>query len=172
MIRALFLCLLLLAGCATPPARVPVERVEAAPERFAAHGRLTLRQPERRDHLGFDWQHAPGRDVVLLLSPLGQGLAEIGRDAGGAWLARPGQADLRAADLGELATQVFGVALPLGALPDWLRGARGSAGTLDDWHIVVTETAPHAGRALPRRIEARRDGIELLILIDGWGDGD
>lgn len=172
MIRALLLCLLLLAGCSLQPARVPVEQLDVAPERFFAHGRLTLRQPERRDHLGFDWQHAPGRDVVLLLSPLGHGLAEIGRDAGGAWLVRPGQADLRAADLGELAAQVFGVALPLGALPGWLRGVRGSAGTLDDWQIVVTETAPHAGRELPRRIEARRDGTELLIIIDGWGDDD
>ncbi len=172
MIRALCLCLFLLAGCGLQPVRAPVERVDVAPERFFAHGRLTLRQPERRDHLGFDWQHAPERDAVLLLSPLGQGLAEIGRDAGGAWLARPGQADLRATDLDELAAQVFGIALPLAALPAWLRGVRGNAGTLDGWHIAVTETAPHGGRVLPRRIEAHRDDIELLILIDGWGDGD
>jgi outer membrane biogenesis lipoprotein LolB len=62
-------------------------------------GRISLRQGDRSDHLQFDWQHAPGRDVVLFSSPLGQGLAELGREAGGAWLKLPGKPEQRAADL-------------------------------------------------------------------------
>jgi outer membrane lipoprotein LolB len=145
---------MLLAGCALSPPAEPVAVVDVAPATFAAHGRLSLRQGERRDHLGFDWTHSPERDVVLFLSPLGQGLAEIGRDGAGAWLTRPGEPELRASDLRSLAQQAFGAPLPLDALPDWLRGAHGGSGTADGWRIAIT------------------DDIELLILIDGWGEGD
>lgn len=140
---------------------------------FTADGRISLRQGERSDHLQFDWQHAPGRDVVLFSSPLGQGLAELGRDATGAWLAIPGEPERRASDLAALTQRLFGAPLPLDVLAEWLRGAQpGLSGEVDGWQIAVTESAPFGQRRLPRRLEARRDGIELRIVIDGWGGND
>lgn len=140
---------------------------------FAADGRISLRQGERSDHLQFDWQHSPERDVVLFSSPIGQGLAELGRDANGAWLAISGEPERRASDLAALTQRLLGAPLPLDALAEWLRGAQPAlSGEVDGWRIAVTESAPYGQRRLPRRIEAHRDGIELRIVIDGWGEND
>ncbi|MBI5899396.1 MAG: outer membrane lipoprotein LolB [Rhodocyclales bacterium] len=164
-----------LAACAElgPVRNDTMPALGPALERFAADGRISLRQGDRSDHLQFDWQHAPGRDVVLFSSPLGQGLAELGREAGAAWLKLPGKPAQRAADLPTLAQQVFGVALPLDVLAEWLGGARPQPeGEVDGWQIMVTESAPYRERRLPRRIEIRRDDIELKIVVTGWGEND
>lgn len=141
--------------------------------RFAADGRISLRQGERADHLQFDWRHAPERDVVLFSSVIGQGLAELGRAANGAWLKLPGQVEERAADLPTLTSRLFGSPLPLEVLADWLGGARPELeGDVDGWHVAVTESAYYRDHRLPRRIELRRDGIELKLVVTGWGEND
>jgi len=164
---------LLHAACAELAPQVEAPRLGPPLESFAANGRISLRQGERSDHLQFDWQHAPGRDVVLFSSPLGQGLAELGRDGAGAWLVMPGEPERRAADLPALAQRLFGAPLPLDVLADWLRGARPAlSGNVDGWRIEVSETAPSGQHRLPRRLDVRRDDIELRIVIDGWGGND
>lgn len=149
-----------------------MEPVGPALDRFAASGRLSLRQGERRDHVAFDWRHGEGRDVILFLSPLGHGLAEVSIDAAGAVLAIPGREPLRAATPGDLTRQVLGAALPLDVLAEWVRGARGTAGEVGDWRVTVTETVPYRQRRLPSRIDIRGDEVEALIRIDEWGDID
>ncbi len=151
---------------------MPVAELGPAVDSFSVSGRLALRQGERRDHLQFDWQHSPQSDAVLLLSPLGQGLAEIVRDAGGARMTQPNQPPIEAADVETLARQIFGTALPLQELGDWLRGARGSAGDVAGWRIVITETALYHQRRLPRRLEASRDDVALTLIVDDWGSGE
>jgi len=171
------LATILLSGCAELGFRGDaagdfVGQLETAPENFAVSGRLSLRQGERSDHLQFDWQHSPERDVVLFLSPLGQGLAEITRDASGARLTRPNGQQDTAPDLNSLTQQVLGAPLPLGELGEWLRGARGVSGTFDGWQIAVTQVAPFHQRRLPRRLEASRDEVNLTLIVDDWGPGD
>lgn len=163
-----------LAGCTTVAGDPEPGRLLGPPlQRFAADGRISLRQGGRSDHLRFDWQHEPERDVVLFSTPLGQGLAELGREAGGAWLRVPGQAEQRAPDLAALTLRLFGAALPLDELATWLRGARPQlAGEVDGWQVVVTASAPHRGHLLPQRIEALRDEVELKIVVTGWTDLD
>lgn len=142
---------------------------------FFVSGRLALQQGERRDFLKFDWQHDSVRDIVLLLSPLGQGIAEIVRDESGARLLRPGEAPIEAADIASLTQQVLGTAVPLQELGNWLRGARGASGEIDGWRIVVTQTVVHpasvTGR-LPRRLEARRGDVVLTLIVDDWAAGE
>jgi outer membrane lipoprotein LolB len=164
----------MLAGC-TGMQELPDAALRLGPPLagFAANGRISLRQGERSDHLKFDWQHAPGRDVVLFSSPIGQGLAELGRDASGAWLIVPGEPARRAPDLATLTQRLFGTPLPLDVVADWLRGARAElSGEVDGWRVLVSETAPYRERRLPRRLEAHRDDIGLKIVIDDWGDND
>ena len=163
-----------LVACTGLPVGADVNSLLGPPlPRFAADGRISVRQGARSDHLLFDWMHAPERDVVLFSSPLGQGLAELGRDAGGAWLKLPGQAETRAGDLAALTQQLFGAALPLEVLADWIGGSHpGTTGEVDGWRIDVTESAVFRERRLPSRIEVRRDEIELKIVITGWGDHD
>lgn len=167
------LAALALGGCATP-AGSPEVVVELGPpiDSFIARGRLALRQGERSDHLQFDWQHAPQRDSVLLLSPLGQGLAEIVRDAAGARMSRPNEAAIEAPDLATLAQNVFGTPLPLEELGHWLRGARGTVGSTAGWRVAVTEATPYRQRRLPRRLEASWGDVMLILIVDEWGEAD
>ena len=168
------LAVVALAGCAELPGDHGAgTKLGPALQRFVADGRISLRQGARSDHLKFDWRHEPERDVVLFSSPLGQGLAELGREASGAWLLVPGQAEQRAADLQTLAHRLFGAALPLEALVAWLGGAQSELlGEVDGWQFAVTESAVYRGHVLPRRIEIRRDDVELRIVIGGWSDHD
>ncbi len=164
---------LLLTACAMLPDHSATDRLGPPLERFAAEGRLSLRQGERSFHLQFDWRHSPDADVVLFSTPLGQGLAELGRDANSAWLRMPGQTDQRAPDLSGLALKLFGSPLPLAALAEWMGGKHAEMkGEVDGWFITVSETSPFRERRLPKRIEVRRDEIELRIVVTDWGVND
>ncbi|PKO84770.1 MAG: hypothetical protein CVU17_00865 [Betaproteobacteria bacterium HGW-Betaproteobacteria-11] len=153
----------------------PPETIVLGPplERFVADGRIALKNGERHDHLGFHWQHSSTGDRVLFLSPLGQGLAEIERDAGGARLTQPNRPPIVASDLRLLTQDVLGTALPLEALADWLRGAHPRLqGEVDGWRVSVTDSvvldSPSGQRRLLRALEARREQIELRLIVDDW----
>lgn len=175
-LRALLVCLavLLAAACAELPQQSATASGLGPPlQRFTAEGRISLRQGDRRDHLRFSWNHAPGSDVVLLMSPLGQGLAELTRDAAGARLVQPNQATISADTLPQLALRVFGTPLPLEAMAEWLRGAQPAmGGEIDGWRVVITDTSPFRQHRLLRIMEARRDDVELKLLVDEWNAPD
>lgn len=175
-LRALLACLavLLAAACAELPQQSATAPGLGPPlQRFTAEGRISLRQGDRRDHLRFSWNHAPGSDVVLLMSPLGQGLAELTRDAAGARLVQPNQATISADTLPQLALRVFGTPLPLEAMAEWLRGAQPAmGGEIDGWRVVITDTSPFRQHRLLRIMEARRDDVELKLLVDEWNAPD
>jgi outer membrane lipoprotein LolB len=140
--------------------------LQQAPELFEASGRLSVRQGERADHAHFVWQVTPQGESIVLNTPLGQGLAELRVDADGARLRRPASADLRAADLDQLAARVFGQPLPLAELRVWLRGARGASGRVDGWAVTVLPGP--APQAWPRRLDASNGEVALTLLIDDW----
>ncbi len=184
---------LVVTACAQLPA-APDARLSAnAPaslllgppvENFVAEGRLSLQQNKRQDHVRFRWQHTEAEDVVLFVSPLGQGLAEIRRDAKTARLTQPNQLTVEASNLPELAQRVFGTTLPLDSLTDWLRGAHPELeGAVDGWHVSVTETALHPTgasqqrtqccaayhqRRLLRTLLVTRDEVTLKLIVDSW----
>ncbi len=113
MIRLLLLCLLL-AGCATSPPsaqRPPVAEISA----FAFTGRIAVRQGETRHYVNIDWRHTADSDEILLNTPLGQGLAELTRNATGAHLILADQRHFTAQDWSTLSAEVFGFRLPLEA---------------------------------------------------------
>ncbi|HEY8855761.1 MAG TPA: outer membrane lipoprotein LolB [Rugosibacter sp.] len=145
---------------------------------FVAEGRLSLQQDKRQDHVGFRWQHTAAEDVVLFISPLGQGLAEIRRDATTARLTQPNQPLVEANSLPELTLRLFGTALPLDSLTDWLRGARPELqGEVDGWRVSVTDTtlypagafsAPSHQRRLLRTMIVTREDVTLKLIVDSW----
>ena len=164
------LVVFLAAGCAEF-SHAPADQALLGPplQRFTAEGRISLRQGDRRDHLRFSWDRSPGKDVVLLMTPLGQGLAELTRDADGARLVQPTQAPVSAGSLAQLAQRAFGMPVPLDAMADWLRGAQSSlSGEIDGWRVAVTDTSPFRERRLLRVMEARRNDVELTLIIDDW----
>lgn len=164
------LAALILAACAElAPQADDAPRLGPPLASVSAEGRISLRQGERRDHLRFRWEHTPGSDVVLLMSPLGQGLAELTRDRNGARLTQSNQATITADTLPQLAQRVLGAPLPLEAMADWLRGARPDLrGEVDGWQVVISDTSPYRQHRLLRVLEARRDDVEFKLIVDDW----
>lgn len=159
--------LLWLAGCAAVP---PAPQRPAAISVFAFAGRIALRQGETSHHANIDWRHAPEGDTVLLTTPLGQGVAELERDAAGARLTLADGRRYAAADWDELARGVFGLPLPLRAATHWLLGAEGDAATADGWRMSVLAREGAGPGALPTSIEFARDDIVVRLKIDEWID--
>lgn len=168
MIRPLLVVLsaLLLAACAGGPP-LPPRPPAAAIAAFAFSGRLAVRQGDVRHHVNIDWRHAGGADEVLLTTPLGQGVAEMTRDAAGARLRLADGRGFAAADWEALSAEVFGFRLPLGASARWLLGAPGeSAG----WRVSVLERESDRPDALPTLIEFEREDIAVRLKIDEWSE--
>jgi outer membrane lipoprotein LolB len=161
------------SGCARVlrPAAPP----GAAPARWS--GRIAVRIEATMDttaarafSASFALEGDAGTGSLVLDGPLGARLAEARWQPEGATLTDAG-GERRFADLASLATAVFGEALPLHALPDWLRGR--------PWPGAPATAAPsgfeQAGFGVqvegspPRRIVASRPapaGVTLRIVLD------
>lgn len=174
----------LLAACATPR-----PTVQAIPSPVLSHampwslqGRIALKAGENSLSGQLQWQHRNNQEELLLLSPLGQGMARIVSDAEGVLLEIPNQAPRRAPDAESLTREALGVALPLSGLSHWILGrpdpARPSqqspdgAGRVaqirqDGWVIDYLQYMPEPA-ARPRKLNVARDGLEIRLVIDTW----
>jgi outer membrane lipoprotein LolB len=189
-------CLLasLVAGCAQWPGlgrdapRTPLA-LSPAPERFSLEGRVSVKSGESSFSGGMVWDHGPQQDVLLLRTPLGQGVAELH--------GRPDRVTLKdgegrvheAPDAETLVRQTIGMTLPLKGLTWWVVGhpqpgvrhraeadAQGRLAVLDqaDWRIEFSRYAPQGeagGSAgeLPGKLVARRgDDLEIRLVVDSW----
>lgn len=161
-----WLVLFFLAGCATP-SPLPPRPLLAEITTFAFNGRIAVRQGDVRHYVKVDWRHAPTHDAILLATPLGQGVAEIERDAAGARLTLADQRRFVAADWGALTEQVFGFRLPLQASARWLLGEMPD---VEGWRVRILERETPAPDALPTVIELERDDILVRLKIDEWSD--
>ncbi len=153
-----------LAGCAASP-MLPPRPAEI--REFAFIGRLAVRQGETRHHVNVDWRHSATADEILLTTPLGQGVAEIVRDAAGARLTLADRRHFTASDWSTLSQQVFGFSLPLNASSRWLLG---DIGATEGWRVTVVERESAVASALPTVIELERDDITVRLKIDEWID--
>ncbi|MDD5056386.1 MAG: lipoprotein insertase outer membrane protein LolB [Sideroxydans sp.] len=179
MYRSLLL-ILLLTGCATAP--VTVQRSVQADAPFAFNGRVSFKQDGQRDSAGLRWVHGAAQDEILLLAPLGQTVARIHRDAQNATLEASGK-HYAAQDMQTLMQQVLGWQLPLSGLRYWVtalpspesesrieRDANDHVSVLrqQGWEITYLRYAADGKDALPLRLTLKRDGMEVLLLIDEW----
>lgn len=180
MPRFLLLTLVLLAGCATAP--VAVQRPAQADAPFAFNGRVAFKQGEQRDSAGIRWVHHDADDEILLLAPLGQTVARIHRDEREVTLDAAGK-HYGAQDMETLMQQALGWQLPLTGLRYWVnalpapdskfeieRDANGQIGTLrqQGWEITYTRYAADTMDALPLRMNLRREGVDVVLVIDEW----
>ncbi len=176
------LAALLLAGCATlEPPPVPALHTQPALETFGVVGRLSLRQGNEGFSGNLDWRHSAARDEFVVLSPLGQGVARLVRDASGVVVETAGGQVLRAADAESLTEEVLGARLPLSALSRWVQGealgdahiTRDAAGTVTriveaGWQIDYLGHVVVSGRRLPQRIFAESGELRLRLIVDRW----
>lgn len=174
---------LLLSACAGMPGVDP-SAVSIRPANrsavlsFRLEGRMAVRQDETRHHVRISWSHSTVADELLVSSPLGQGIAELVRDASGARLTTAEQRVFSAPDWEALFAEVFGFHLPLAGLPRWLladlqatavddRGRPQSA-RAGDWAISYLDYESEASGALPVLMEFRRQDLEIRLKVDSW----
>jgi outer membrane lipoprotein LolB len=163
---AFWVLVLFLAGCAAVPL-VPPRPAPQDITQFAFVGRLAVRQGETRHHVNVDWRHDAQRDEILLTTPLGQGVAEIVRDAARARLTLADKRSFVADDWSALSRQVFGFPLPLNASARWLLG---DVTASEGWRVTVVQRETDAPDALPTVIELERDDIAVRLKIDEWSE--
>lgn len=162
-------------GSARPPTRINTTGYRLA-------GRIAVRQGQQHHAANLTWQHSTDRDEILLTTPLGQGVGELTRDQAGAKLTTADKREFRAPDWQSLSAQVFGLALPLSALPRWLLAevASDALGVkrdglgrpmrmlVHDWQIAYLEYQGETSDALPSLIELKHDDIEVRLKVDEW----
>jgi outer membrane lipoprotein LolB len=183
---------LLLSACLLPVAcAAPIQRPSVQPgstprplreqiSRFSMEGRIAVRREQNRYSADISWRHTPAHDNILLSGPFGQGLAELVREESGAHLMTAERREYAAANLEQLADQLFGFALPLSGMARWIVGdaettQRDQAGrpqraTIDGWNIDYLDWETEHAEALPMLIEMRRDELEVRLKIIEWQD--
>lgn len=187
-----FLAVLLLAsgGCACLPKNTgEAPLLQKAATRgeaglFTLDGRIAVHDGERHYASNLYWQHDVDRDELLFTTPLGQGIAELTRNNAGARLVFADRRELTATGWENLAAQVFGIPLPLTALPRWLKAEapadasdirRDATGRLqqlriDGWLIRYLDYESEQATALPTLIELEHGDIAVRLKIDAWSD--
>ena len=180
---AISLLLLLLSGCASLPAPVAAPPLkQAVIPSFQLHGRISVRHDTQAFSGNLDWRHTPTEDSFLLLSPLGQGVARINRDAQGVRLQTSDGKILQAPDAESLTQRALGFALPLTGLAQWVQaqaqstdaqlryGNDGSTEKLSEqgWQIEYFNYRPVDGGLLPAKIYMEGAGISLRLVVDSW----
>lgn len=177
-----------LAGCAAfgisasvPPGRPP----RASIRRFGLLGRLAVRNGSASYVANIEWRHvADGSEYLLVTSPLGQGVAELGADGRGAWIRTAERQQYDAATLDDLSEQVFGARLPLSHLPSWaLARTVGPAAVnrlvLDGfgrpesfveagWQVSYPSYESRSPDALPSAMRFARDPLDVRLKVDEW----
>jgi outer membrane lipoprotein LolB len=184
---------------ALAPAQVAaaMEAQEARELRLAAlpawgfSGRAAITRDGKGGSGRIDWQQAGDGYRVELSAPVTrQGWRLTADQSGAARLEGLDGGPREGPDGGQLLYEATGLEVPMAALGAWLRGARAAeyrhgAARLafgadllparleqDGWRIDFR--AWHPGDAttppLPRRIEARRGGADVRLVIDQWGD--
>ena len=172
----------LLGGCMQLPSIEgvsPQRPPRAAIQAYTLSGRISVRQGEQLYAANIVWRHDAQHDEIMLSTPLGQGIAELTRNAAGAHLTTADRHEYTASDLAGLSDRVFGVALPLSALPRWVLGDAPDDATLDivgrpqrfvadHWHVDYLDYEGAAAYALPQLVDLKRGDIDLRLKIDEW----
>ena len=133
---------------------------------------------------GIVWSRDGQHEVILLRTPLGQGVAEIQMAPGNVALATAEGRRFEAQDGETLLQSVLGWSLPLAGMGHWLTGRpdpfRPYAGQQDaqgrwteieqdGWRIAYDRYAEQDGLSLPGRLVARRgEDLEIRLVVDAW----
>lgn len=174
-----------LSGCAAvPPAPETPAAAISGKElvRFQISGRVSVKYDGQGFSGSLRWRHEQADDDLLLLSPLGQGVARVARDASGVALTDSDGHIYQAPDAESLTEEVLGWRLPLRGLRYWVAGVpapgdarleRDPSGRLarlaqDGWQVDYLGYQAVAGQELPRRMELQHGDVEIRLLLDEW----
>ncbi len=133
-----------LCGCARLPDPLVGEDIE-----FELVARFGMLYGGEAGSGTLTWRHGGARDDMLLTTPLGQGLAEITRDAQAVSLVLADGRRFEGRDAEALTEEVLGFRLPLEGFADWVLGRE----------------SPASSRA---RIERDAEGRPRSLFQGGW----
>ncbi len=165
-----------LTGCALIPSTpLVVGANPIAIKVFRLTGRISVIQKGAGFFGGVRWRHRPGHDVILLFTPLGQGVARLVRDRAGVTLTTANKHYV-ALDAAQLTEKVLGWRLPLRGLRYWVRGLSAPGGGVstadhlaqDGWQIEWSGYRAVAGFRLPGMVTMQRGTLRVKLVIDQW----
>lgn len=169
----------LLAGCV---ALAPVRQAPTAAP-FDILGRVLVSYDGSAFSSSFRWRHDESNDEIWLMSPVGQTLAYIVANAGGATLTDASQQTVQADSVESLTHRALGWSLPLTQLQHWVGGspvpgsesnvaARDNNGAVltlhqDGWQINYIRNDADPLRR-PRRLDIAQGTQQIRMVIDDW----
>jgi outer membrane lipoprotein LolB len=175
----------LAAACTTAPYGSPPPDASSLP--FDLSGRVLVSYDGRTFSSSLRWQHAPGRDEVWLMSPLGQTLAYIVDEGDGAILTAADRRQYRAASIERITREALGWELPVAHLTYWVQGdvAPGAAPVevvrdaeqriarldQDGWRLVLGYFPKAEFDGRPRRLDLTSGSQQMRLVIDTWRGG-
>lgn len=150
------------------------------PGGFELSGRAAISSARDSGTVRFFWRHSSDADEMLIMSPVGQGIARIEREGDRFRLVTEDRKEYAAADAESLTDQALGWRLPLLGLPDWVQGrassdrpstVTGQAGESleirqDGWRVAYEEF--RGGR--PYRMRLSREDLEIRLVVDQWAN--
>lgn len=181
--RGLILGVLGLAGCAALeplPAVSPLAQPQLVS--FQIAGRISVRHDAEGFSGNLTWRHVNGEDEFVILTPLGQGVARIIKNAAGVSLEMPDQAIMHAQNVESLTQSALGFALPLSGLPYWVQAQpvgsepqlrHNPDGTLDQlreqgWQIDYLAYRAEGALQLPGKVFMENAEVKLRLIVDAW----
>lgn len=180
-----FMCaaLALLGGCAAlEPAPVVPPLTQPLLTSFQINGRISVRHGNEGFSGNLTWRHANAEDEFVILTPLGQGVARIIKNAAGVTLETPEQAMVHAPDAESLTQSTLGFVLPLSGLPHWVQAQaigpeaqprHNPDGTLDQlseqgWRINYLAYRAVGTLQLPDKVFMENAEVKLRLIVDEW----
>lgn len=187
---------LLLAGCATQlpqdeSGRQPggwdaqEDQVEAF-DTWTLVGKAGLRTPDENTSANLDWNQHPHYFRMLISGPFGGGRNVLeGREGRFSLSNNDGRFEAETPEA--LMEEQLGWALPVSAMPDWVRGLPGDDGNYqmetdefgfpshleqDGWEIDYREWEQYSGLWLPRRLVMNYNDIRITLVVNEWHSSD
>lgn len=158
-------------------------------ETWTLVGKAGLRTPEENTSANLDWNQHPYYFRMLISGPFGGGRTVLeGREGRFSLSNSDGRFEAESPEA--LMEEQLGWALPVSAMPDWVRGLPGDHDSYqletdelgfpshlkqDGWDIDYRDWERFEGMWLPRRLVMNYDDIRITLVVNEWramGDED
>ena len=177
-VAAAVLLATVIGGCAGKMPREPARVVDA----WQLQGRLALANGRDGGSGTLFWQQTQGGTSMQFHGALGRGSWRLDASAGGAVLTLADSRQFNAPTISALLERHIEWEIPVDALTYWVVGqpapgehklSHGYDGYIDllqqrGWTIEFDGYRALAGRTLPRKIVARRNGDEVRLIVTDW----
>ena len=145
--------------------------------RWSFEGRVAITSVQDSWSANIDWQHEPGREVIDLSGPLGQGALLI-KLLDGVVSIDDGDGKVeRSEDPDAFVMQKLGVFVPVRALAYWVVGVPDPGRDVikavrgfeqEGWQVNFKEWQSIGNRMMPRKIDVLKDRVKLKLVFDQW----